>query len=62
MNTSRDEFLHYYQQSLCRRLIGFTSKSMAAEKQIVTKFKNSVGALPTLNRLQNMLTDVETNE
>ncbi|KAL4481785.1 hypothetical protein ABPG74_007874 [Tetrahymena malaccensis] len=62
MNTSRDEFLLHYQQALCRRLIGFTSKSMAAEKQIVTKFKNSVGALPTLNRLQNMLTDVETNE
>lgn len=62
LNTSRDEFLQFYQKALCRRLIGFTSKNMTAEKQIVTRFKNSVGALPTLNRLQNMLNDVETNE
>ncbi|KAL4428944.1 hypothetical protein ABPG74_011140 [Tetrahymena malaccensis] len=59
---SKDEFLQYYQQALCKRLIGFNFKSIDAEYKMVTQFKNSVGVHTTVIRFQNMLTDLKINE
>ncbi|EAS05500.2 cullin family protein (macronuclear) [Tetrahymena thermophila SB210] len=59
---SKDEFLQYYQQALCKRLICFNFKSIDAEYKMVTQFKNSIGVHTTVIRFQNMLTDLKINE